>query len=67
MTASASHSTIVWFRQDLRLADNRALLAALALGGPVIPVFILDPTSANPPGGAQAEAADSGRKEEQPS
>ena len=34
-------STIVWFRQDLRIRDNPALAAAAALG-PVLPVFILD-------------------------
>lgn len=34
---------IVWFRQDLRLTDNPALLAAAASGGPVIPVFIWAP------------------------
>lgn len=33
---------IVWFRQDLRLQDNPALHAALARGGSIIPVFILD-------------------------
>ena len=32
---------IMWFRQDLRLADHPALTAAAA-AGPVIPVFILD-------------------------
>lgn len=32
---------IMWFRQDLRLADHPALTAA-AVAGPVIPVFILD-------------------------
>ncbi len=32
---------IVWFRQDLRLADHAALCAA-ADAGPVIPVYILD-------------------------
>ena len=35
--------SIVWFRRDLRLADHPALSAAVASGGPVIPVFILDP------------------------
>lgn len=35
-------ATIVWFRQDLRLHDNPALSAAIARGGPVVPVFILD-------------------------
>ena len=34
-------TTIVWFRQDLRLRDNPALAAAVARG-PVVPVFILD-------------------------
>ena len=36
-------STIWWVRRDLRLHDNFALAAALAQGGPVIPVFVLDP------------------------
>lgn len=35
-------STILWFRQDLRLQDNPALLAAIARGGAVLPVYILD-------------------------
>ncbi|KQO76813.1 deoxyribodipyrimidine photo-lyase [Rhizobium sp. Leaf262] len=33
---------ILWFRKDLRLADNRALAAAMDHGGPVIPVYIRD-------------------------
>jgi deoxyribodipyrimidine photo-lyase len=32
---------ILWFRRDLRLSDQAALIAAAA-EGPVIPVFILD-------------------------
>ncbi|MBL8839858.1 MAG: deoxyribodipyrimidine photo-lyase [Alphaproteobacteria bacterium] len=46
-------STLVWFRQDLRLADNPALAAAAA-GGSVIPVFIRDDAAAGEwvPGGA---------------
>ena len=39
MTASLN---IVWFRQDLRLTDNRALRAAAADGARVLPVYILD-------------------------
>ncbi|MEL6773357.1 MAG: deoxyribodipyrimidine photo-lyase [Pseudomonadota bacterium] len=35
--------TILWLRRDLRLDDQPALQAALARGGPVIPVYILDP------------------------
>ncbi len=34
--------TILWFRRDLRLADQPALAAAVASGAPVIPVYILD-------------------------
>jgi deoxyribodipyrimidine photo-lyase len=33
---------ILWFRRDLRLADQAALTAAVARGESVIPVFILD-------------------------
>lgn len=36
-------TTIVWFRQDLRLSDNPALSAALVDGSPVIPVYIHAP------------------------
>ncbi|MBA4013923.1 MAG: deoxyribodipyrimidine photolyase [Phenylobacterium sp.] len=35
-------TTLLWFRNDLRLAENPALAAALARGGSVVPVFILD-------------------------
>ncbi len=33
---------IVWFRRNLRLADNAALTAAAASGQPVLPVYVLD-------------------------
>jgi deoxyribodipyrimidine photo-lyase len=36
-------TSIVWFRQDLRLQDNPALAAAAQHDGPVIPVFIWAP------------------------
>jgi len=36
-------ATIVWFRNDLRLADNPALDAATQRGGEVIPVYIWAP------------------------
>lgn len=42
---------IVWFRQDLRLADNPALAAAVESGRPIIPLYVLDET-APPLGGA---------------
>ena len=49
-----SPSTIVWFRQDLRVADNPALHAAWKRGGLVIPVFIWSPDEEGgwSPGGA---------------
>ncbi len=34
--------SIVWFRRDLRLADNAALLAAIQQGE-MIPAFVIDP------------------------
>lgn len=33
---------LLWFRRNLRLADNAALLAAAETGRPVIPVYIVD-------------------------
>ena len=33
---------ILWFRQDLRLADNPALQAARASGRPIIPLYVFD-------------------------
>ncbi|RVT97710.1 deoxyribodipyrimidine photo-lyase [Rhodovarius crocodyli] len=46
--------SILWFRQDLRLADNPSLHAALE-SGPVLPVYVLDDAAAEEwaPGGAQ--------------
>jgi deoxyribodipyrimidine photo-lyase len=35
--------SIMWFRRDLRLIDNPALLAAIEAGDEIVPVFILDP------------------------
>ncbi len=34
--------SIVWFRNDLRLSDNPALVAAVESGRAVLPVFVLD-------------------------
>ncbi|MFS8123795.1 deoxyribodipyrimidine photo-lyase [Rhizobium sp. BR 250] len=51
MPTSASPA-IVWFRKDLRLSDNLALLAAMDHNGPVIPVYIREQFS-GPLGGAQ--------------
>ena len=38
--------TIMWFRQDLRLADNPALIEAVN-SGDIIPVYILDDHNSN--------------------
>lgn len=42
---SESGPAIVWFRQDLRLADNPALDVAAALEVPILPVYVLDDDS----------------------
>lgn len=39
-------TAIVWFRQDLRLSDNPALVSALNDGFDIIPVFIRDDVNA---------------------
>jgi len=46
--------TLLWFRQDLRLADHAALAAALAENAPILPVFVLDEPAqaAHAPGAA---------------
>jgi deoxyribodipyrimidine photo-lyase len=36
---------LLWFRQDLRLADNPALKAALDSGRPIVPLFVLHTAS----------------------
>ncbi len=38
--------SIVWFRQDLRLSDNPALIAALQ-NGTILPIYILDDENAD--------------------
>ncbi len=45
---------IFWFRDDLRLADNPGLSAAVATGQPVILLYLLDETTegVRPPGAA---------------
>jgi deoxyribodipyrimidine photo-lyase len=38
----AKHTAIVWFQQDLRLADHAALIRAVESGARVVPLFILE-------------------------
>ncbi|PWE18025.1 deoxyribodipyrimidine photolyase [Marinicauda salina] len=54
MSDASRSPAIVWFRQDLRLADNPALLAACESGRPVLPVYVLDDETPGDwrPGGA---------------
>ena len=54
MTGVGAAPSLLWFRQDLRLADNPALSAALERRSPVIPVFIWAPEEEGdwPPGAA---------------
>ncbi|MBN8554403.1 MAG: deoxyribodipyrimidine photo-lyase [Deltaproteobacteria bacterium] len=49
-----SEPILLWCRRDLRLKDNPALLAAVATGRPIIPVFIWSPSEEKPwaPGAA---------------
>ena len=42
MGAPSRRPVAVWFRRDLRLADNPALCAAVAGGSPVLPLYIHD-------------------------
>jgi deoxyribodipyrimidine photo-lyase len=48
--------TLIWFRKDLRLDDNRALAAAIQSGQPITAVYIREPQEADtgPLGAAQA-------------
>ncbi|RZI45339.1 cryptochrome/photolyase family protein [Candidatus Finniella inopinata] len=45
-------AVLVWFRCDLRLDDHPALLQAVAMGLPIIPLYIYDPENPRPLGGA---------------
>ena len=43
--SSTTGPAIVWLRDDLRIADNPALDAAVAHGGPVVVLYLLDEVS----------------------
>ncbi|QLH72203.1 cryptochrome/photolyase family protein [Rhodopseudomonas palustris] len=45
LTPASSRPIIVWFRDDLRLADHPALHAAAQSGAPVLCVYVLDEVS----------------------
>ena len=44
---SSSNPALYWLRDDLRLGDNPALVAAIASGAPLLCVYILDEASSN--------------------
>jgi deoxyribodipyrimidine photo-lyase len=48
--ASADRPAIWWIRRDFRLHDNPALRAAVDEGGPILPLFVLDPVLLRSPG-----------------
>ena len=35
--------TILWFKRDLRVSDHPALALAAAAGGPVLPIYVVEP------------------------
>ncbi len=52
-TDASAGTTVMWFRRDLRLADNPALLEAIAHAGEagsVVPLFVFDPRLWEPAG-----------------
>ena len=55
MTETLQNPVICWFRQDLRLSDNPALLQAVNSGKPVVALYIFDEMSPEfrPMGAAQ--------------
>jgi deoxyribodipyrimidine photo-lyase len=46
-------TTVMWFRRDLRLSDNPALLEATRLGDRTVPLFVLDDALWGPAGDAR--------------
>ena len=46
---------IVWFRRDLRIADNPALTEAAATGAPVVPLYLHDEQLDGRPTGAASK------------
>lgn len=47
---SAAPPVLLWFRRDLRLCDNPALIGSLEVGVPVVPIFIWSPEEEEGPG-----------------
>ena len=47
---NVNRRAIMWFRRDLRIADNPALLAAIAASDEIVPLFIMNEKVANSSG-----------------
>ncbi|XP_063053705.1 deoxyribodipyrimidine photo-lyase [Engraulis encrasicolus] len=47
---AAPRPVLLWFRRDLRLLDNPALIGCLEIGAPVIPVFLWNAQEEEGPG-----------------
>lgn len=43
-------TSVMWFRRDLRLADNPALVDAIGAADDVVPLFVFDPRLWDPAG-----------------
>uniref|UniRef100_A0A8C6SNQ7 Si:ch1073-390k14.1 n=1 Tax=Neogobius melanostomus TaxID=47308 RepID=A0A8C6SNQ7_9GOBI len=50
VSPSSQPPVLLWFRRDLRLCDNPAIIGALEVGAPVLPVFIWAPDEEEGPG-----------------
>jgi deoxyribodipyrimidine photo-lyase len=50
MSGSERTRSVLWFRRDLRLGDNPALLEAIASADEVVPLYVLDPRLWRPAG-----------------
>jgi deoxyribodipyrimidine photo-lyase len=51
-SSCSDRPALVWFRDDLRIDDNPALVTAASSGAPLLAVYILDQQSQRPLGGA---------------
>lgn len=52
MASGDTGLVVVWFRRDLRIADNPALTEAVRSGRPVVALYVLDEDDPRAPGGA---------------
>jgi deoxyribodipyrimidine photo-lyase len=53
MAEQKAESAVVWFRRDLRVADQPVFLAAKDAAERSLALFVLDPALTTPSGGAR--------------